>query len=40
MIHGVLHYIGFSDKTPESQKEMTTQENDALKELSILLSIN
>ena len=40
MIHGVLHYIGFSDKTPESQKEMTTQENDALKELSVLLSIN
>ncbi len=40
MIHGVLHYIGFSDKTPESQKEMTAQENDALKELNVLLSIN
>ena len=40
MIHGVLHYIGFSDKTPESQKEMTTQENNAIKELTILKSIN
>ena len=40
MIHGVLHYIGFSDKTPESQKEMTTQENNALKELTSLMSIN
>ena len=40
MIHGVLHYIGFSDKTPESQKEMTTQENNALEELTTLRSIN
>jgi rRNA maturation RNase YbeY len=40
MIHGVLHYIGFSDKTPESQKEMTTQENNALLELINLKSIN
>ena len=40
MIHGVLHYIGFSDKTPESQKEMTIQENNALKELTNLMSIN
>ena len=40
MIHGVLHYIGFSDKTPESQKEMTTQENNALSELITLKSIN
>ena len=40
MIHGVLHYIGFSDKTPESQKEMTAQENNAIKELTILKSIN
>ena len=40
MIHGVLHYIGFSDKTPESQKEMTAQENEALRELSVLISIN
>jgi rRNA maturation RNase YbeY len=40
MIHGVLHYIGFSDKTLESQKEMTIQENNALKELNSLISIN
>ena len=40
MIHGVLHYIGFSDKTPESQKEMTAQENNALSELITLKSIN
>jgi rRNA maturation RNase YbeY len=40
MIHGVLHYIGFSDKTPESQKEMTAQENNALSELNTLKSIN
>ncbi|MFQ3306291.1 MAG: putative rRNA maturation factor [Polaribacter sp.] len=36
MIHGVLHYIGFTDKTPEDQKEMTIQENKALIVLSSL----
>ena len=30
MVHGVLHYIGFKDKTTEDQKEMTRQENKAL----------
>ena len=30
MIHGVLHYLGFKDKTEEDQKEMTIQENHAL----------
>jgi probable rRNA maturation factor len=30
MIHGILHYIGFTDKTSEGQKEMTIQENKAL----------
>ena len=30
MIHGVLHYIGFKDKTVEDQNEMTKQENLAL----------
>jgi probable rRNA maturation factor len=30
MIHGVLHYLGFKDKTEEDQKEMTLQENKAL----------
>lgn len=30
MVHGVLHYIGFKDKTTEDQKEMTRQENKSL----------
>ena len=30
MVHGVLHYIGFKDKTVEDQKEMTRQENKSL----------
>lgn len=30
MIHGVLHCIGFKDKTTAAQKEMTIQENNAL----------
>lgn len=33
MIHGVLHYCGFKDKTEEEQMEMTKQENIALKYL-------
>ncbi|GAB7255747.1 rRNA maturation RNase YbeY [uncultured Polaribacter sp.] len=34
IIHGVLHYIGFKDKTEKDQNEMTLQENHALKELN------
>jgi probable rRNA maturation factor len=30
MIHGVLHCLGFKDKTEDDQKEMTIQENKAL----------
>jgi len=30
VIHGVLHLIGFNDKTDLDQKEMTEQENAAL----------
>ncbi|WP_298762886.1 rRNA maturation RNase YbeY [uncultured Polaribacter sp.] len=30
MIHGVLHYCGFKDKTEKDQEEMTKQENLAL----------
>ena len=30
MIHGVLHYLGFKDKSKEEQKEMTNQENESL----------
>ena len=27
MIHGTLHLLGYGDKTPEEQQEMTTKEN-------------
>lgn len=30
MVHGVLHCLGFKDKTEEDQKEMTIQEDRAL----------
>jgi len=30
MAHGVLHLIGYNDKTPEDQKIMRLQENEAL----------
>ena len=30
IIHGVLHLIGFKDKTPKDAKEMRKQENKAL----------
>ena len=35
MIHGVLHYIGFKDKTKEEKTAMRNQENNALYILSI-----
>lgn len=35
MIHGVLHYVGFKDKTVKDQEEMTKQENKALSLLNI-----
>lgn len=31
MIHGVLHLVGYNDKTEEEQKEMTKKENQYLK---------
>ena len=40
MIHGVLHFLGFKDKTATDQKEMTRQENKALLVLSSLQSDN
>jgi probable rRNA maturation factor len=40
MIHGVLHFLGFKDKTGTDQKEMTRQENKALLVLSSLQSDN
>ncbi|WP_088324186.1 rRNA maturation RNase YbeY [Polaribacter tangerinus] len=30
MIHGVLHYCGFKDKTTKEQEQMTIEENAAL----------
>jgi rRNA maturation RNase YbeY len=30
MVHGVLHYMGFKDKTDDDKKEMRNKENQAL----------
>ena len=30
MIHGILHYVGYKDKTEEDKKEMRNKENQAL----------
>lgn len=35
IIHGVLHFMGYKDKTQEDQIEMRKEENNALKRLSI-----
>ncbi len=35
LIHGVLHLIGFDDKTPELKKEMRQAENNCLEKLNI-----
>ena len=34
MIHGVLHYMGYKDKSEKDEKEMRHQENLALERLS------
>jgi len=34
MIHGVLHLLGYKDKTKEAKAEMTKQENACLKKLA------
>ena len=34
MIHGVLHYMGYKDKSEEDEKEMRHQENLALEQLN------
>lgn len=36
IIHGVLHFLGYSDKTPEDKKGMRLKENTCLKELNYL----
>lgn len=33
MIHGILHYVGYKDKTEGEQKEMRNKENEALGQL-------
>ena len=30
MIHGILHFLGFKDKTPDDEKVMRLEENHAL----------
>ena len=35
MIHGILHYMGFKDKTNDQQKEMTEKENQCLLRLNL-----
>ncbi|TKG93523.1 rRNA maturation RNase YbeY [Puteibacter caeruleilacunae] len=35
IIHGILHYIGFKDKTDEEQEMMTKMENEALAMINI-----
>ena len=34
IIHGVLHLLGFGDKTPEDEKRMREKENESLQLLS------
>ena len=36
IIHGVLHFLGYSDKTPEEKKGMRLKENTCLKEINYL----
>lgn len=35
IIHGVLHFLGYSDKTPEEKKGMRLKENTCLKQLNV-----
>lgn len=37
MIHGILHFCGYLDKTEEEEAEMRTKENEALAILSSLI---
>lgn len=38
IIHGVLHLIGYGDKSPEEQKVMRSKENYYLEKLNAILS--
>ena len=35
LIHGVLHYMGYKDKTDEEKKIMRNKENDCLQSFSV-----
>jgi len=37
MVHGVLHLLGYGDKSPKQKKEMRSAEDAALKKLSAIL---
>ncbi len=40
IIHGILHLIGFDDKTPELRENIREEENKALEFLRTLTSLN
>ena len=40
MIHGILHLIGYNDKSKKDKKEMTAKENNYLKKLPSNLQIS
>lgn len=35
MIHGVLHFMGYKDKSPEEQQQMRQKENEAISKFSL-----
>jgi probable rRNA maturation factor len=38
MIHGILHLLGYKDKTKNAKEEMTVEEDRALKKLKLIQS--
>jgi ssRNA-specific RNase YbeY (16S rRNA maturation enzyme) len=39
MIHGILHLLGYKDKTKEAKQLMTKEENKCLKKLDSLYTL-
>ncbi|MCR9183389.1 MAG: rRNA maturation RNase YbeY [Flavobacteriaceae bacterium] len=35
MIHGILHFMGYKDKSPEEQQQMRQKENEAILKFSL-----
>ena len=35
MVHGLLHFLGYDDKTDEAQAKMTVMENESLRVLKL-----